>query len=332
MKIRHFQLAALAAAMTLSSVAFADITVYNGQHKEATKALAEAFTKETGIKVTLNSSSSDKLAGQLKEEGDKTPADVFYSEQTAPFADLSEAGLLEPLPADTIKQTAYKGVPQAPKKDWIALSGRSRVVVYDKNKLSEKDMEKSVLDYATPKWKDKIGYVPTSGAFLEQVIAITKMKGEKAALDWLKGLKENGKLYAKNTVALQAVENGEVPAALINNYYWYALAKEKGADNLNSRLYFIRHQDPGALVTYSGAAVLKGSKNKEEAQKFVAFLASKKGQEALASVRAEYPLRPDVHSAFNLEPYAKLEAPIVSATTAQDKANANKLIEEAGLK
>ena len=56
-------------------------------------------------------------------------------------------------------------------------------------------------------------------------------------------------------------------AALINNYYWYTLAKEKGADNLKTRLYFIRHQDPGALVTYSGAAVLKGSKNKERSEK-----------------------------------------------------------------
>ena len=331
MKIRHFQLATLAAAIAFSGIAAADITVYNGQHKEAAKAVTEAFTKETGIKVTLNSAKSEQLAGQLKEEGDKTPADVFYSEQTAPFAMLSEAGLLEPLSADTIKQTQHKGVPVAPKKDWIALSG-SRVVVYDKNKLSEKDMEKSVLDYATPKWKDKIGYVPTSGAFLEQVIAITKLKGEQVALNWLKGLKENGKLYAKNSVALQAVENGEVPAALINNYYWYALAKEKGEDKLNSRLYFVRHQDPGALVTYSGAAVLKGSKNKEEAKKFVDFLASKKGQEALVAVRAEYPLRTDVVSPFNMEPYAKLEAPEVSATTAQDKENANKLIEQAGLK
>lgn len=205
-------------------------------------------------------------------------------------------------------------------------------MVYDHTKLSEKDMEKSVLDYATPKWKGKIGYVSTSGAFLEQVVALSKMKGDKVALNWLKGLKENGKLYAKNSVALQAVENGEVPAALINNYYWYNLAKEKGVENLKSRLYFVRHQDPGALVSYSGAAVLKASKNQAEAQKFVDFLASKKGQEALVAARAEYPLRADVVSPFNLEPYEKLEAPVVSATTAQDKEHAIKLIEEAGLK
>ena len=66
-------------------------------------------------------------------------------------------------------------------------------MVYDHTKLSEKDMEKSVLDYATPKWKDKIGYVPTSGAFLEQVVALSKMKGDKVALNWLKGLKRERK-------------------------------------------------------------------------------------------------------------------------------------------
>ena len=158
------------------------------------------------------------------------------------------------------------------------------------------------------------------------------MKGQKAALDWLKGLKTYGKLYAKNSVALQAVERGEVPAALINNYYWYSLAKEKGAANLNSRLHFIRHQDPGALVSYSGAAVLKSSKNQAEAQKFIAFMAGKKGQEVLAAARAEYPLHAGVKSGFDLEPYAKLEAPVVSATTAEDEALAKKLIEAAGLK
>ena len=223
-------------------------------------------------------------------------------------------------------------MPVAAKKDWVALSGRSRVVVYDSRKLSEKDLEKSVLNYATPKWKDRIGYVPTSGAFLEQVVAIVKLKGEAAALKWLKGLKENGKLYSKNTVALQAVENGEVPAALINNYYWYAFAKEKGVHNIHSRLNFVRHRDPGALVTYSGAAVLKSSQNKAEAQKFVAFLAGKQGQQVLAANRAEYPLHAGVSSPFNMEPYSKLEAPEVSATTITDKENATRLLEQAGLK
>ena len=79
------------------------------------------------------------------------------------------------------------------------------------------------------------------------------MQGKNAALKWL----HVGKTatLCENSVALQAIKNGEVPAALINNHR--ARTRErKGADNLKTRLYFIRHQDPGALVTYSGAAVL----------------------------------------------------------------------------
>lgn len=324
--------ALLAAALTAATPALADITVYNGQHKEATQALADAFTQATGIKVKINSGKSDQLAGQIKEEGSRSPADVFYSEQIPPLVTLSAANLLETLPAKTINDTRRKGVPVAAKKDWVALSGRSRVVVYDTRKLSEKDLEKSVLNYATPKWKDRIGYVPTSGAFLEQVVAIVKLKGEAAALKWLKGLKEYGKPYAKNSVALQAVENGEIDAALINNYYWHAFAREKGVQNVHTRLNFVRHRDPGALVTYSGAAVLKSSQNKDEAKKFVAFLASKEGQRALTAVRAEYPLNPHVVSTFNLEPIAKLEAPQVSATTVSEKEHATRLLEQAGMK
>ena len=109
MKIKHFQIAALTGLMAFAGFASADITVYNGQHKEGSQAVADAFTKATGIKVTLNSAKSDQLAGQLKEEGDKTPADVFFSEQTAPFAALSDAGLLEPLSADTIKTNCTQG-------------------------------------------------------------------------------------------------------------------------------------------------------------------------------------------------------------------------------
>ncbi|MFU1921836.1 MetQ/NlpA family ABC transporter substrate-binding protein, partial [Klebsiella pneumoniae] len=71
----------------------------------------------------------------------------------------------------------------------------------------------------------------------------------------------------------------QVDMALINNYYWYTLKKEKG--ELNSRLHYFGNQDPGALVTVSGAAVLKSSKHPREAQQFVAFMLSEEGQKAI---------------------------------------------------
>lgn len=331
--LRSLKWAALLSLTLASSQALADITVYSGQHKQGTQAIADSFTQKTGIKVNIRDGSSEQMAGQLAEEGKKTPADVFFSEQIPPMLSLSEKGLLEKLDKKTIQATEFPGVPQSENQDWVATTGRARVVVFDPESIEEDDLADSVLDYATKKWQGRIGYVPTSGAFLEQVIAIAKMKGEKEALNWLEGLKKYGKSYANNKVALQAVESGQVEAALINNYYWYNMAKERGGkDNVRSRLHFIGNQDPGAMVTYASIAVLKGADNKKEAKQFVDYVVSKEGQKAFADVRAEYPLRDDVKSGFDMMPYKDLEAPDIPPTTFEDKKKAISLLEKAGLK
>lgn len=319
-----------------ATAAMADVTVYSGQHEAGTNAVAEAFTEATGIAVIVKRGSTDQFAGQLAEEGERTPADVFWAEQIPPMQALSDKGLLAPLDDDIIAATGgpgFEAVPRAAGKDWVATSGRARVVVYNPDMIAESDLAGSVLDYATEAWKGRIGFVPTSGAFLEQVITITKLKGEDAARDWLLGLKANGTQYAKNSVALEAVERGEIPAALINNYYWYNLLRERGGeDKVKSRLHFIGHEDPGAMVSYAAIAVLAGSGNKDEADQFVRFVVSQKGEQVFADQRAEYPLRADVDSGFDLMPFPELGAPAVSPANFEDSEAALRLIEEAGLK
>lgn len=328
--------AALLGACVMASSALADVTIYSGQHKAGTEAVAAAFTETTGIAVEIKSGSSEQFAGQLAEEGERTPADVFWSEQVPPLLALSDKGLLAPLPDDVIAATSgagFESVPTAPGKDWVATSGRARVVVYNPSLIDEGELAESVLDYATEAWQGRIGFVPTSGAFLEQIIAITKLESADAARDWLSGLKAHGVEYAKNSVALQAVESGEVPAALINNYYWYNLVRERGGeDQVTSRLHFIGHEDPGAIVSYAAIGVLAGSDNKDEAEQFVAFVVSQAGQQAFSDVRAEYPLRGDVTSGFAMMPYPDLGAPVVPATTFEDREAALNLLEEVGLK
>lgn len=332
----HLKWATLLAAALCSTQALADITIYSGQHKSGTQAVMDAFTEATGIKVTVKQGSSEQMAGQLVEEGERTPADVFWAEQIPPMLALSTNQLLAKLPDDVIAATAGPGfdtVPRAEKQDWVATSGRARVVVYNPDLVDEDELADSVLDYATPEWEGRVGYVPTSGAFLEQVIGITKLKGEDAALAWLEGLKKYQKPYAKNAVALTAVERGAVPLALINNYYWYNLVREAGSvDKVKSRLDFIGHQDPGAMMTYAAIAVLEHAGNKDEAQQFVEFVVSQEGQQIFANLRAEYPMRDDVTSSFDLYPYAEIDPPKVSVTTFEDKEAALKLIERAGLK
>jgi iron(III) transport system substrate-binding protein len=305
------------------------LTLYNGQHATTTAALVEAFTKATGIGVDIRKGSSGQLANQIIEEGDASPADVFYSEESPPVAALSNHGLLSPLDAVTLEQipTEYA----AKDGTWLGASARCRVVAYNKAVVRESELPASVLDFATEAWVDAVAYVPTSGAFQEQIVAIEQMKGRDVALDWLKGLKQYGRAYNGNGAALMAVEAGEIDVALINNYYWFSLAAEVGEANMKSALHYIGHKDPGGLITVSAAGILKSSRKQEAAQAFLAFMVSAAGQQAIVDSVAEYPVRPGITSPFALKPFAELDPPDITAADLGDAADALVLEREAGL-
>ena len=206
--------------------------------------------------------------------------------------------------------------------DWMGVTARTRVVAFNPKLIAEKDLPKSVLDFAGPEWQGKVGFVPTSGAFQEQAVAIIKLHGREAAEEWLTGLRAFGKVYSNNMVALKAVENGEVATVLVNNYYWFALKKEK--TNLDSQLHYFTDGDAGGLITVSSAAALKSSKHPKEAQQLLAFMASEEGQRVITNTSAEYPLRKGMESNRGLKPFSELQPPKV---TPADLGNAEEALE-----
>ena len=46
---------------------------------------------------------------------------------------------------------------------WMGVTARTRIVVFNPKKIDEKDLPKSVMDFANPEWDGRVGYVPTSG-------------------------------------------------------------------------------------------------------------------------------------------------------------------------
>ncbi len=106
---RRMILAGFAAgAMALASASYAanadGITIYNAQHESLTKEWAEAFTKETGIAVTVRNGSDTELGNQIVTEGAASPADVFLTENSPAMALVDNAGLFAPVDAATVSQ------------------------------------------------------------------------------------------------------------------------------------------------------------------------------------------------------------------------------------
>jgi len=304
-----------------------ELTLYNGQHKEIGEAIAKAYEAKTGIHINVRKGSSNQLASQVMEEGDRSPADVIYTEESPPLNNLGEQGFLAKIDDSTLNMLPKDYV--AKDGTWMGVTARVRVVAFNPKLIDEKDLPESVLDFAEPQWQGKVGFVPTSGAFQEQAVAIIQLHGREAAEEWLTGLRAFGKTYTNNMVALKAVENGEVATVLVNNYYWYALKREKG--QLDSRLHYFTNGDAGGLVTISSAAALKASKHPKEAQALLAYMASEEGQRVITQTTAEYPLHKGMVSDQGLKPFDELQAPKITPADIGNAEEALDLEREVGL-
>ena len=292
----------LAACGSSGSSSGNSITLYNGQHEQTTALLARAFEKETGIKVQIRSADEATLGNQILQEQGNSPADVFFTENTPVLELLREHGFLSPVDASTLRAVPRRY--DSAQGDWVGVSARVSVLVYDPAKLGGAKPPSSILELASPNWRDKVGFAPSETDFQPLLSAIEKIDGRAAAESWLNGLKSGGRVYADNETVVAQVNNGQSAIGPINHYYWYRLRAEEGTSGTHSKLQYFKPGDPGDLVDVSGAAVLKSSSHQAAAQRFLAFLVSAKGQDVIArSDSFEYPLRPGVKANAALPPF-----------------------------
>ncbi|MFD3505442.1 iron ABC transporter substrate-binding protein [Streptomyces sp. NPDC058676] len=287
----------------------AGLVIYSGRNEKLVKPLLDKLQKAIGAKVEVRYGDSAELAAQILEEGDRTKAGLFFSQDAGALGALSKEGMLTRLPQATLDkvETKYRGG----EGDWVGLSGRVRVIAYDPDKVTEAEVPDSVHDVVKPEWKGKVGFAPTNASFQTFVTGMRVLEGDDATREWLEDLKANGaKTYAHNLATLDAVEAGEVSLGLVNHYYWYERVAEKGEDKVDAKLHFLPGKDPGALINVAGAGVLKDGGQRETAQKAVDFLLSKEAQTYFADTTKEYPLSAGVTSTVeDLPPFDSLEGP-----------------------
>ena len=141
--------------------------------------------------------------------------------------------------------------------------------MYNPALVSLSQLPSTILELAQPAWKGKVAISPTDSDFAPQVGAVIATDGTQGALQWLRGLKTNAALYQDEEATVAAVNRGQVAVGLINQYYWYRLQLEVGAQNVHSQLYFFPNQDVGGVENISGVAVLASSHQKANATRFV---------------------------------------------------------------
>ena len=308
-------LAVVLGAMACSSSGGNDeLLIYNAQHESLTKEWIDAFTKETGVKVTYRQGGDTELGNQLIAEGDASPADVFLTENSPAMAAVEHAGLFADLDAETINQVPSQYRPASGK--WTGVAARTTVFVYNTTKLQPDQLPKSMLDLEQPAWKGRWGGAPAKADFQAIVSALLQLKGEQATAQWLAGMKTNAVVYNDNIATMKAVNAGEVDGGIIYHYYWFRDQAKTKADSGNTELHYFKNQDPGAFVSLSGGGVLKSSKKAQQAQQFLRFITGKAGQEVLEKGDSfEYTVASGVPANPALVPLNDLQAPVVDPST-----------------
>ena len=305
------------------------LVIYSGREEGLVGPVIEQFEEETGIDAQVRYGDTAELASTIAEEGENSPADVFFAQDPGALGAVADAGAFAELPEDTLAR-----VPEnlrSPEGLWVGTSGRARVVAYNTEALQEEDLPPSIFDFTDPEWNGKIGWAPTNGSFQAFVTALRTLEGEDRARAWLEGIQANEPIvYPDNSTTLEGVASGEVEVGFVNHYYLYRALAEQGED-FGARNYYLQNGDPGALVIVAGAGILKTADNPEEAQRFVDYLLADQAQQYFADETYEYPMVEGIQTPEGLVPLSDIQTPEVDLGDLDDLQGTLELLRETGV-
>lgn len=303
-----------------------ELTIYSGRGESLVGPLIERFEQVSGIDVRIRYAGTAELASAILEEGDRSRVDVFYSQDAGALAALAEGEALRRLPDEIV--ASVPGELADADGHWVATSGRARVLIVSTERVP--DPPESVFDLVHEEWRGRVGWAPTNASFQAFVTAMRQIHGDDATEEWLRGMLANDVVeYPRNSPVVQAVGDGEIDVGLVNHYYLFRfLADDPEFQAMN------HFTDPGAaggLVNVAGVAVLKASRNTENALSFVRFLLSEEGQLYFRDQTSEYPVASEIDARPELVPLSQLNPPSLALTSLSDLEGTLELLRDAGV-
>ena len=303
------------------------LTVYSGRSQSLVDPILEEFELLTGIPIEVRYASTGEMAATLLEEGDKSPADVFFAQ------DPGGLGTVKPL-FITLSEDIYDrsaAWASDPDHKWVGISGRARVIVYSTENISEDELPESIWDFTDPKWKGRIGFPPTNASFHVMVTAMRLDWGEEKTKQWLEGIMANDPIfYAKNTPTVAAAGAGEIDVGFVNHYYLHRFLAEEG-EGFAARNFYTPSNDAGSLVMAAGAGILASTDAQEEAERLLKFLLGVTAQQYFATKTHEYPFNPAVQQSEHLPDLGDIgERFDIDLGLLDDLAGTQQLLQEVG--
>ena len=302
--VAALSLSACAALGLTQEPASQTLTIYSGRNENLVGPVIERFAEETGIAVEVRYGRTAELAATILEEGDNTPADVYWPQDPGGLGALEHR--FAPLPDDILAQVDPRF--RSDQGLWVGISGRARVVSYNTERVAPEDLPDDIWGFTEPEWRGRVGWAPANASFQAMVTAMRVTWGEEETGRWLEAMFANDPvMYPNNSSQLVAVGAGEVDAVLVNHYYLYGILREQG-DDFPVRNHHLAG-GPESVILVAGVGILEGTAQQEAAERFVAFLVSSEMQQYFADQTFEYPVVAGIETHELLVPLAEIDEP-----------------------
>jgi iron(III) transport system substrate-binding protein len=305
------------------------LTVYSGRNENLVGPLIEQFAAATGVEVDVRYAGTAELAVTILEEGDASPADVFFAQDAGALGALAQEGRFAPLPEAVLERVEQRF--RSPDGLWVGTSARARVLVYNTDLISDDEVPNTVDDLLDPKWDGQVGWAPENASFQAFVTAFRVLRGDDAAREWLEGMLANNVVGfgSSNSDIVRAVGNGEISLGLVNHYYLYAVKEEEG-DDFPIANHYLDPADVGALINIAGAGILSSGAHQEDALTFVEYLLSDEAQGYFAEETSEYPVVEGIPSPVGLPSLSEVGSPDINLSELADLQGTVELLTEVG--
>ena len=270
------------------------VNVYSGRHYQTDEALYSGFTKATGIKVNRIEAGEDAIIERIRNEGERSPADVMITVDAGRLWRADQLGLFQPVKSATLEQRLPESL-RHPAGHWFGFSTRARVIAYNKARVKPAEVQ-TYESLADPKWKGRVCMRSSTNVYnLSLMGALIDHVGPERAEAWAKGVRDNLAQDPKggDTDQLKAVAAGQCDVTVSNQYYYARLARSQKPDEkqVAERIGIVLPNQAswGTHVNISGAGVLKHAPHRENAVKFLEYLASDEAQRYFADGNNEWP-------------------------------------------
>ena len=278
-----------------------EVNLYSQRHYAVDELQYENFTKLTGIKVNVTKANADELIQRLKNEGDKTEADLFITVDVGKLWQAGDMGLLQKINNDIINPNINPSLLDK-NNYWVPVTYRSRILVYSNERVDKSELS-SYEDLANDKWKDRILVRSSSNSYNQALMSsLVANIGIEETQKWSAAIVKN---FARNPKGndrdqVKAIAAGQGDVAIVNSYYIGLLLSSQNEEELNagkSVSVFFPNQGEnqrGAHINVSGIAITKNSKNKENAIKLIKYLQTDEAQKTYVNNTYEYSVNPSI--------------------------------------